>query len=188
MFILDSNTVKTWLHDKETFSHEFMEYAFRWHHAVGADITLKREVIEEAHAEWFDVVEEWKKVKFRQGAENLSYTKSFAILLWCLCKRRFCGEMREYAPFRKPAPEFPGSDELKADILRDLLGAPEVVTALEFCIGILNFFEQRRNDRNSAFAFRMTEGGRHDLIVALASDKMSAEAVFLVLESLYARD
>lgn len=188
MVILSNDTVETWLQDREIFSHDFMEYSFAWHHAVGADIHLVRQEIEAAHDEWVEIVTDWKNNRFRQGATHLSYIKTFAILLSCLSKRTFCGEMKEYVAFRDAAPIFSGSDELKKEVMADLLGAPDIVTALEFCIGVLNFYEQRRIDKKDPFSFRMTESSRHDFIVALSRKQMSPDSVFLALENLYARD
>lgn len=90
-------------------------------------------------------------------------------------------------PFHRKAPEFNGSDELRNELMQDVLGNPEIVTALEFCLFVLNFYERQRIDRKSKFVFRMTESSRHDLIAAISRNEMSAEAIFIAFENLYAR-
>ncbi|MEM1051154.1 MAG: hypothetical protein AAGI28_03580 [Pseudomonadota bacterium] len=187
MLKLTRDTVTEWLENDQVFAYEFMRYSYTWHRAVGLDIEISDELVREAHHEWVTIYNDWRKNKFQRGAVSLSYTKTFAILLHCLSKRLFCGTMREFVPTNKTAPEFNGSEELKAEIRADLLGAPEIVTALEFCICVLNFYEARRLDRAARFVFRMTETGRHDLIAALHSREMSAEALFIAFENLYSR-
>lgn len=188
MVRLSKGTVEQWLANCEEFSHCFMEYTFTWHHAVGADLDLLAEHIKEAHAEWTSVVAEWRTQRFRQETEGLSYTKIFAILLYALSKQRYVGEMREYEPFRQPRPEFNGTEEERRCYLDDLLGAPEAVSAFQFCVSVLNFYESNRLDRKTPFEFRLTESGRHDLLVLLTGADATATAVYMALEGLYSRD
>ena len=185
MVRLGKETIETWLADRDSFCLAYMEYTFSWHHPVGADLELLRSEIEESHAEWVATVTEWRTMRFRQETESLSYTKIFAILLCALCKRKYIGEMKPYEPFRRAMPEFQGTDEQRQAILEDLLGAPEAVSALQFCLAVLNHYEQKRLDRKTPFVFRMTEQGRHDLLVLLTGDEPSPIAVYLCLESLY---
>lgn len=188
MVYLNGSTVDTWLCDREAFCLAFMEHTFTWHHAVGADLELLREQIREVHGEWVAIVHEWQAQRFRSETESLSFTKIFAILLCVLSKKQYIGEMKAYETFRKPAPEFAGTDEQKQALLEDLLGAPEAVSALDFCLAILNFYESKRLDRRTPFQFRMTESGRHDLLVMLTSGDANPTAVYLSLEGFYARD
>jgi hypothetical protein len=160
MVELYNRTVETWIEDGESFCLDFMKYSFSWHHPVGADIDLLREEIRKAHAEWVEVRHEWQMQNFKQEAASLSYTKEFGILLWALSRHPFCGEMR---PF-------------------------EVVTAMQFCLSALSFYENRRTDRKTPFVFRMTEAGRHDLIMALSEKKSDALATYLAIDALFSRD
>lgn len=187
MITLGAETVEEWLGDCRKFSYEFLHCSATWHQAIGLFIEFHDELVEQAHSEWVRIVNEWKRDRFEQGAEYLSYTKTFAILLFVLSQKEYCVAIHEYEAVNKDAPQFNGSDDLKRELRQDVLGSPEVVTALEFCLMVLNFYESRRIDRKTPFAFRMTESSRHDLIAAIARREMSAEAIFLALENLYAR-
>jgi hypothetical protein len=187
MVLLNEHTVDEWLKDRDAFCLAFMEYSFAWHHAVGADLELLRAKLEEAHARWATIVQEWKTNRFRQEAASLSYTKVFGILLWVLSETPFVGAMADYEPFRQPAPEFAGTDEDRAYLRNDLLGAPEVVTAFQFVVAVLNFYESKRIDRKTGFVLRITEGARHDFLVMLHAREVSPLAVYMTLEAFYSR-
>lgn len=188
MVRLTNDTVEAWLDDCEAFTLAFMEYTFEWHHAVGADLELLRSEIESAHADWIGTVTEWRNNRFQQETESLSYTKIFAILIWALCNRTYIGEMKEYVPFRHQPPEFNGTEAERLACRADLLGAPEAVSALQFCLSVLNFYEANRLDKRPPFAFRMTESGRHDLLVMLTSKEAGPTSLYIALEGFYARD
>jgi hypothetical protein len=188
MVILRKNTVETWLRDSGDFSYDFMHYSFEWHHAIGVNLELSRPEIIEVHSKWVETVTEWQTQKFRSETESLSYTKIFAILLWALCQRPYVNEMTQFNSHRQDTPTFNGTPEQKAEMVSDLLGAPEAVTAFQFCIAVLNHYEAQRIDRKTAFEFRMTEQGRHDLLVMLTSKEVSPIAVYLALEGIYSRD
>ncbi len=185
---LTANTVDQWLADSEVFSLAFMQYSFTWHHPVGVDITLHREEIQKAHAAWVSKVQEWQASYFRQETFSLSYTKIFGALLWALSEHVFCGDIREYEGLQHPKPEFQGTDEERQEWVDDLCGAPEVVTAMQFCISVLQFYESKRIDRTSPYVFRMTESGRHDLIMALHEKRIDALATYLTLDAWFARN
>lgn len=186
--LVKRDSVEHWLEDAAAFCYQFQRYSFGWHHAVGADIELLDGPIKVAHAEWVSTVRDWQAEKFQTEAESLSYTKILAILLTILCRTRYVGEMKKFQPMNRPEPEFAGTPEQKQEMLGDLLGAPEAVTAFQFCISTLNFYEERRIDRRTPFAFRMTEAGRHDLLVLLTGEHVDLMGVYLALEGLYARD
>ncbi len=187
MVYLDNNSVDKWLQEADAFCSAFMEYSFSWHHPVGADIQLLADEIKRAHSEWAAICHEWRTQNFRQEAASLSYTKTFGVLLWTLSKTGYCGEMREYEPFRHPRPEFNGTETERKAVLDDLLGAPEIVTALQFCLSILIFFETNRIDRETDFIFHMTESWRHDLIMSLAERRIDALGTYLALDAVFAR-
>ncbi len=188
MVILRNDTIEQWISDRDKFCLDFMEASFESHHAIGVDLDLHRNEIESAHDNWVAMITEWQTKRFRQETESLSYTKIMAILLWSLSQRSFIGDMREYASFRKPVPVFNGSDERREELRADLLGAPEAVTALQFCLGVLNFYEGKRIDRKTGFVFRVTESGRHDMLVLLTSEDQNALSVYMILEGFYSRD
>lgn len=188
MVTLTNETVDEWLKDCGKFCHDFQRYSFLWHHPIGLDIPLLSEGIAKAHADWVEKVAEWQASGFRQEAISLSYTKIFGALLWALSNHAFCGEISEYEPFREPAPEFEGTPEERAFWIEDVCGAPDIVTAMQFCLSVLQFYESKRIDRKTPYVFRITESGRHDLIMALYEKRIDALGTYLTVDAWFARD
>lgn len=188
MITLTNTTVDEWLSVASSFSYDFSHFALLQHRALGVDIEFVSPEIEAAHAEWVATVHQWRNTLFRQDTESLSYTKIFAILLWSLSQRQYLGDIRKFVPTgHREDPIFNGPEEMRAAIVADLLGAPEIVSAIDFCIPVLAFYESKRTDRIEPYQFRMTPVLRHDLIVLLSTEKPSPLAIYLVLEAIFGR-
>ncbi|TBA76697.1 hypothetical protein ELH53_29630 (plasmid) [Rhizobium ruizarguesonis] len=188
MIELTENTVDVWLSDAEAFTYDFMRYADACAKSVGMSLSFSRADLTESHREWATMCGEWKAHRFEQGVESLSYTKIFSILLYCLTRRTFVTEMRKYSSSgRRSDFDFDGSLEERSEAAADLSGAPEAVSALDFCVAVNGFYEQARVDRNEIYSPRMTMSVRHDLIHLITTGTPTALDVYMAIKPIFSR-
>jgi hypothetical protein len=148
------------------------------------------DVLQAVWREWSETVNVWKKGRFAEAAEHLSYSKTFAILLHTASKKDLPfvhQQIKEILPKGGFKSLVEDEEVAREEIVRDVLAAPEIVTTLDFVLSAMNFFEKNRVDRHTPFSFRLTETIRHDMIVELHRGEMTAEAIFIAFECLYAR-
>jgi hypothetical protein len=189
MINLDNGTVERWLGSAEEFSYDFIRYLHLYMHAIGVHADFVRAEVEDAHREWATICNHWQTHLFEQDVESLSYTKIFSVLLFCLSKRTFIENLSTYVNAgRRSDPVFNGTDIEQQEARDDFLGAPEAIASFDFCINIMNFYEERRIDREDPFQPKLTEAMRHDMIYFLGSPPADALAVYMALKAIYTRD
>jgi hypothetical protein len=189
MITLTRETIFEWLSDSDKFSYEFMRHSIECRRAIGINLSFIRTELLKAHEEWVETCDIWKATYFQQDVESLSFTKMLAILLYCLSKRTFISEMKNYEQTgHRSEHSFGGSEADLEEERADFVGAPEIVCALDFCLSAINFYEANRIDKIEPFEFRLTPSARHDLIHVLGSHGQDAMSVYIALEALYARN
>jgi hypothetical protein len=123
-----------------------------------------------------------------QGYGALSHLKIGALLLNELANEDWIRDIYEYEAHPKDDYVFAGTPEERTEVRRDIAAGRGTYFAYQFVIGVLNWFEAARIDRQSRFLFRMTPDLEHDLMVYLLSNVREEMGIFLTLKALYARD
>jgi hypothetical protein len=184
---LSEDCLDRWLLDFDDFRYDFLRHCQAVSKAAGYYFEFEGELLELAHTRWKAECDEWHRYKL-QDSSALSHIKVGALLLFELSSVEWVRNIFEYEPNDKDDLIFTGTADEREEVRRDINAGRGTYLAFQFVIGLLNWFETARIDRNSEFCFRMTPDLEHDLMVYLLSTTREQMGLFLTLKALYARD
>lgn len=188
MIRLTSDTVYAWLTDYESFAYDFKRTCFVTCQALGLDCRFDEAALKLVHDKWVEACEAWRTEHFPEEADALSHLKVIALLLYHLSLSPYISAVYNHSFGNDLYYSFSGTDEEKLEARDEIVAAREVILALDFCISVAVWYEERRIDRASPFDNRMTRDLRHDIISYLVSRQGDSKGLYLVLKALFIRD
>jgi hypothetical protein len=181
------STIYDWLSDYDSFNYEFRRFCFQLGQAFGLDLQFDGNQLKLAHQNWHDDCENWRNHHFPGQAEALSHIKVTALLLHHLSGTPLFSAVYDHEFNSDPSYTFCGTQAQFDEAKAELVAAREAILSLDFCLGIICWYEERRIDREQPYEFRMTRDLRHDIISHLVSRKTDPKALYLILKALFIR-
>jgi hypothetical protein len=189
MLHLTEGCLDRWVADYEAFREEFLRYCYFVAKGCGYYPEVNFPRLKTAHEGWHAECHVWQTTYITRDSDRLSHIKMMAILLDKLASAEWVTELYEFDPSGdRREGEYRGTADQLAETRADIKAGRGTFLAYQFVIGILNSFEQSRDDAIQLFAFRMTTSLEHDFMAYLLSERRNAMAIYLILEALYARD
>jgi len=186
---LTADCLDRWLADYDQFRPDFLLFCYTLSKACGYYPQVDFVSLKAAHAEWGARCNVWQAEYVMRDSDGLSHTKIMAILLYALSQVEWVAELEEFNPEGdRREGEYNGTPQEREESRRDINSGRGTFLTLQFVLAILNAFEEARDDRQQEFVFRLTHELEHDLMVYLLSERRDDMAIYLILESLYARD
>jgi hypothetical protein len=195
MLDIAPDSVERWAEDTDCFIDAFVVISTALFRTVGIDVTFSRVILTEVHGIWVEEKKRWENNLFPTENHNLAEIKVLSIMLWALTRKGFIIECRDYEPEIGDATyEFKSMDGLevhrdriKSEAKSDFLNAPDIICALDFCLVVINAFEEVRTDRLTELDPFLAPEFRHNLIYYLKQSDVSALSVYTTLEANYSR-
>ncbi|WP_127088730.1 hypothetical protein [Aquabacter cavernae] len=187
LIVLTEECLDNWISDFSAFRGDFLRACTITSQAIGYSFKFNQSHLEIAHENWKAGVDRWEATYVMKDSNGLSHLKIMALLLVNLASIEWLEELYEFDAESVRDFEFSGSKNDLEETRKDLAAGRGTFLAFEFCIMVLNWFENARIDRVSNFEFRLTEDLRHDILVYLLSERRDDMAVFLMLKALYVR-
>lgn len=178
-----------WLASFDDFRVDFVKTCQFLCKAVGYYFTFDQQLLKDAHEKWAAEEKYWRSVLLSQESNELSHLKLFALLLVCLAESDWISEIFEFDTAADARHlEFNGTEDERIEVRKDIAGGRGVYLAFYFCILVINWFENARDDKLQPFEIRITPDLEHDILVYLSSDYRNTMGMFLILKALYVRD
>lgn len=187
MFKLSENILDVWLGDYDEFRVTFLKFTQCCVKSVGYYYRFDGKALEVAHANWAAECKLWEQ-SYVMPSNGLSHLKMMAILLHQLSQVEWLTSLEEFDPELDSGKyEFGGEADDVEPTRADIRGGGGTYLAFEFCVFVINWFEEQRVDRSGEFVFRLTPDMLHDTMVYLRSNRGDAMAVYLIFKALYIR-
>lgn len=187
---LSEQCLDDWLADKGAFRLALLEFSWPLSKVLGYSFEFDQAAIETAHLNWHARCQLWQQERVSQTSTKLSHIKIMSLLLFSLASVKWIRRVHEFdnSGDGRDAPSYNGTDAEREEARKDFNAARGTYLAFQFVIGVINWFEKYRKDRQQPFEFRLTTDLEHDLMVYLLSETRDELALYLMLKALYTRD
>ncbi|HSP25938.1 MAG TPA: hypothetical protein VLQ65_12270 [Saliniramus sp.] len=176
-----------WRDDFTSFNYDFRRFCFEHFRVHGLDATFVPNVLDQIHERWRDTCRQWLEAEVDDRTQRLSHVKICGILLYCLVKEPFLGNLYDHVYADGTTHSFVGTPAQQKAARQDLVDAREAVLALDFVLLVINWFEHYRTDRSEPYRQPLTDDMRHDLLRYLINDETSPKSLYLILKAMYLR-
>lgn len=192
-FSVDAQIFSRW-EDSGNFLVDFRDIVEILSSRSGLKIGFDEAALRVVHDRWLKIAEAWVAELLPESSKHLSHLKMMAILLELIC---------QITPFKvEGAPEQPENHSYQdaghsladipnrmnpADVTRIIDGQSQYI-GWQICYHVCKHFEVYRTDKSDPFVDRITERFEMDVVSALLSGRVSAQAAHLILKALFLRD
>jgi hypothetical protein len=187
MIPFSEGRLDAWRDDLDAFAYDFKRFCFENFRLHGLRATFIPKVLDQIHERWRSTCQQWLEADVDDRTQRLSHVKICGILLYCLVKEPFLGNLYDHVYTDEATHSFAGTQAQQQAARQDLVDAREAVLALDFVLLVINWFEHNRTDRSEPYRQPLTDDMRHDLLSYLITDETSPKSLYLILKAMYLR-